>query len=129
MAISMLDFSRFKFISFDCYGTLIDWETGLLKALAPILHKHGVEIPDADLLQLYGDFEAEVESAAYRDYRDVLRLVVCRLSQRLGFEASAAEQDSLPNSIASLGALSRHRPRTQRTALALQARDPLQHRR
>ena len=101
MAISMLDFSRFKFISFDCYGTLIDWETGLLKALAPILHKHGVQVSDAELLQLYGDFEAEAESGAYRSYRDVLRDVVRRLAQRLGFEASTAEQDSLPNSIAS----------------------------
>ena len=97
----MLDFARFKFISFDCYGTLIDWETGLLKALSPILHKHSVQISDAELLQLYGDFEAEAESGAYRSYRDVLRDVVRRLAQRLGFESSVAEQDSLPDSIAS----------------------------
>ena len=101
MAISMLDFTRFKFISFDCYGTLIDWETGLLKALTPILHKHDVQISDAELLQLYGEFEAEAEAGAYRSYRAVLRDVVDRLAQRLGFEASTAEQDSLPNSIAS----------------------------
>jgi len=96
----MLDFSRFKFISFDCYGTLIDWETGILSALRPLLEKHGAKLADAELLQLYGDLEAQAEAGAYRSYREVLREVVCGLGQRLGFAASAAEQDSLPDSIA-----------------------------
>jgi 2-haloacid dehalogenase len=96
----MLDFSRFKFISFDCYGTLIDWESGILSALRPLLQQHGAELSDAELLELYGELEAASESGEYRSYRDVLREVVRGFGQRLGFAASAGEQDSLPDSIA-----------------------------
>jgi 2-haloacid dehalogenase len=96
----MLDFSRFKFISFDCYGTLIDWESGILSALRPLLEKHGAKLSDAELLQLYGDLEAQAESGEYHSYRDVLREVVRGFAQRLGFEVSVAEVDSLPDSIA-----------------------------
>ena len=95
-----MDFSPFKFISFDCYGTLIDWETGILSALRPLLAKHGKELREAELLQLYGELEADAESGEYRPYHDVLRDVVLGFARRLGFEASSAEQDSLPNSIA-----------------------------
>ena len=96
----MLNFSRFKFISFDCYGTLIDWETGILSALRPLLEKHGAKLSDAELLQLYGDLEAQAEAGVYRSYRDVLREVVRGLGQQRGLSASAVEQDSLPDSIA-----------------------------
>jgi len=95
----MLDFSHFKFITFDCYGTLIDWETGILSALRPLLQKHSIDLSDADLLQLYGEIEAAAESGGYRSYRDVLRHVVRDIGQRLGFTASAAEQDALPDSV------------------------------
>ena len=101
----MLPFSRFKSISFDCYGTLIDWESGMLSVLRPLLDRRGIELSDPDLLQLYGEFEAEAEAAAeageYRSYREVLRSVVRGFGQRFGFVASAAEEESLPGSIAS----------------------------
>ena len=45
-----LDFDRFDALTFDCYGTLIDWEAGLLGAFAPVLAAHGVTIDDEDLL-------------------------------------------------------------------------------
>jgi len=96
----MLDFSRFKFISFDCYGTLIDWETGILSVLRPLIARHGANLSEAELLQLYGELEAEAESGEYLSYREVLRHVLRRFAHRLGFEASPVEQDSLPDSIA-----------------------------
>jgi 2-haloacid dehalogenase len=97
----MLDFSRFRFISFDCYGTLIDWETGILSALRPVLDKHSINLPDADLLQLYGELEAEAEAGEYKLYRDVLRDVGAGIGKRLGFEATSAERNSLPDSVSS----------------------------
>ena len=96
-----MDFSRFEFISFDCYGTLIDWETGILSALRPILQKHSMELSDADLLQLYGELEAEAEAGEYKPYRKVLRDVVAGIGKRFGFQVTSAEQDSLPDSVAS----------------------------
>lgn len=95
----MLDFSRFSVVTFDCYGTLIDWETGILGALRPILAAHNAQLSDPEILRLYGELEAEAEAGVYRPYRDVLREVVRRLGDRLGFQPTAAEQNSLPQSI------------------------------
>jgi len=70
---SSLDFSRFRVITFDCYGTLVDWETGILSALRPILSAHGATLESAEILRLYGDLEAHAEGSEYRPYREVLR--------------------------------------------------------
>jgi len=68
----MLDFSRFEILTFDCYGTLINWEEGLLRSLHAILVAHGCDRDDATILQLYGDFEARAEQGEYCSYREVL---------------------------------------------------------
>jgi 2-haloacid dehalogenase len=94
-----MDFSRFTTISFDCYGTLIDWESGILPVLRTVLGNHGQSLPDAALLELYGEFEAEAESGPYRTYRDVLQAVVRAFADRLHFEASPAEIRSLHESL------------------------------
>ena len=95
-----LDFSRLRAITFDCYGTLIDWETGLLAAIRPILHAHGAELSDAEIFRLYGDLEAEAEASHYQPYREILRDVVRGFGTRLGFRPTDEEQASLPNSLA-----------------------------
>jgi len=96
----MLDFTNFQLFTFDCYGTLIDWETGIFSALRPILAAHGKDISDSALLELYGELEAEAEAGEYSTYRNVLQRVVCGIGQRLGFAPSEAEARSLPESIA-----------------------------
>jgi beta-phosphoglucomutase-like phosphatase (HAD superfamily) len=53
----MLDFNRFEIFTFDCYGTLINWEAGILSALHKILAAYGKKVDDAKLLKLYGEFE------------------------------------------------------------------------
>ena len=53
-----MDFSPFTTITFDCYGTLINWEAGILHALRGVLVAHGQALPDAAILELYGEFEA-----------------------------------------------------------------------
>jgi 2-haloacid dehalogenase len=95
-----LDPSRIRVITFDCYGTLINWETGILNALRPILNAHKVELPDLELLRLYGEIEAEVESGEFAPYREVLCRVVSGFGSRLGFVPTQAEQQSLPESLA-----------------------------
>jgi 2-haloacid dehalogenase len=94
------DFTTARVITFDCYGTLIDWETGILSALRPMLTSHGSELGDAETLRLYGELEAEAEAGEFRPYRQVLRSVVQGFADRLGFQASVAEQNSLPDSLA-----------------------------
>ena len=94
-----MDFSRFTTISFDCYGTLIDWEAGILPVLRSIFSNHGLSLPDEDILELYGEFEADAESGPYQRYREVLQSVVRTFADRLRFEASQAEIRSLPESL------------------------------
>ena len=95
----MFDFSPFRIITFDCYGTLINWEAGILDAIQPILIARGALITNVDILRLFADLEGEAESGEYRSYRDVLRQVVRGFGERLGFETTAAEQDTLPESM------------------------------
>ena len=67
-----LAYDRFDALTFDCYGTLIDWEAGLLAAFAPILDRHDVAIDEEDLLVRYAAHEARLEAGPYLRYRDVL---------------------------------------------------------
>jgi 2-haloacid dehalogenase len=95
----MLDFNRFEILTFDCYGTLIDWEQGILHCLRGILAAHGKSVDDTQILQLYGDFEANAEQGEYRRYREVLQSVVRQFGERFDFVATDAEAGSLPNSL------------------------------
>jgi len=95
----MLNFRDFDVLTFDCYGTLIDWETGIFSAVKPILASRGKSIPDAQLLELYGDFEVQAESGEYHSYRDVLQSVVNNLAKQLAFTPTLDELHSLANSI------------------------------
>ena len=93
----MLDFSRFEILTFDCYGTLINWEDGILRCLHRILAAYGKDADDATILQLYGDFEARAEQGTYRCYRDVLQSVVKQFGEQLGF--APTDHGSLPESL------------------------------
>ena len=95
----MLDFTGFKILTFDCYGTLIDWETGIFSALRPILAAHGKTISDLALLGMYSDLEAQAEQGEFRPYRDVLQSVARGFGECLGFKSSEPEEHSLPESL------------------------------
>lgn len=95
----MLDLSTARVLTFDCYGTLIDWETGILAALRPVLARHGVVIDDEPLLALYGELEAAVEAGPYQRYRAVLGEVLTGLGRRLGFAPTEAEQAAFGDSV------------------------------
>jgi 2-haloacid dehalogenase len=95
----MLAPNRFEILTFDCYGTLINWEDGILHCLHRILAAHGKDTGDATLLQLYGDFEARAERGEYRPYREVLDSVVEQFGEQLGFVPTGPEISSLPESL------------------------------
>ena len=96
----MLDFSRFEVLTFDCYGTLIDWEAGILRCLHRILAAHGSDVDDATILQLYGEFEASAEQGEYRCYREILQSIVGQFGEQLGFAPTIQESKSLADSLA-----------------------------
>lgn len=96
-----MDFDRYKCLSFDCYGTLIDWETGLLSALRSILARHRVEVGDRELLESYAEAEAFVEATGFRPYRQVLTEVLLRLGATLEFTPSSDELERFSVSVKS----------------------------
>lgn len=96
----MLDFAQFQILTFDCYGTLIDWETGIFSALRPILAAHGKTISDFELLTLYSELESEAEREEFHPYRDVLESIVRGFGDRMGFKPTENQVRSLPNSLA-----------------------------
>ena len=95
----MLNFDQFRLLTFDCYGTLIDWESGIFSALRPILARRGKTISDSDLLRLYSELEAAAEQGEFRPYRQVLESVVEGFGERLGFTPTESEIRSLPDSL------------------------------
>ncbi len=97
----MLHLLDYEYLTFDCYGTLINWESGILRALRPLLDAHLEAVPpDDNLLELYAGIEAQIESGPYRTYREVLEQVVRDFGARLDFvptlEETFALADSLP---------------------------------
>jgi 2-haloacid dehalogenase len=96
----MFDLSKFAVLSFDCYGTMIDWEAGIFSALRPILSAHNKRINDVTLLKMYSELELEAEQKKYVSYREVLQSVVRGFGEKLGFDPSEAEMRSLPESLA-----------------------------
>ncbi len=95
----MLDFGRFEALTFDCYGTLIDWETGLWDALRPVFRRHDVAATRESALERFGSLEAEAEKPPYRDYKTVLREVLSGLGRQADFEPSPAEREAFARSV------------------------------
>jgi 2-haloacid dehalogenase len=98
--VPAVDFDAFDALSFDCYGTLIDWETGLLGALRPILAAHGVEAGDDELLEAYAERESALEAGPYLRYREVLERSLDGLGERFGFTPTPAERAAFGGSVA-----------------------------
>lgn len=80
-----LDLTRFEALSFDCYGTLIDWEAGIAAVLSPWAREQGLDLSDEELLRAYADNEASVERETPSAlYPEVLAAAFRRTGDRLG---------------------------------------------
>jgi len=109
-----VDFAAYDVLTFDCYGTLIDWETGLLAALREAL-PGSVDVGDDALLETYARHEAEAERPPYRTYREVLAAGVRGVADDLRldvgddavarFAESVLEWPAFPDSAEALGRL------------------------
>jgi 2-haloacid dehalogenase len=98
--MSAIDPRHVEVLTFDCYGTLIDWESGLLAALRAVLSGHGVEAGDDDLLEAYARHETAAERGAYRPYREVLRRALRGLCRERGLTPSEEETEAFAGSVA-----------------------------
>ena len=114
-----MNLARYKALSFDCYGTLIDWETGMLEVLRPWAASVDLDADDEQLLSAY----AGIETAAERDdptarYPDILAESFRRVGQALGrpveqtwasrLANSVPDWPAFPDSADALASLARH---------------------
>jgi 2-haloacid dehalogenase len=99
----LLEADRYEVVSFDCYGTLIDWESGIVSGLRPVLANHGVEATDEEILTLHAETEHRLQSSStpgsYVKYRDVLGEEVREAGRRWGFEPDPSEVGALADSL------------------------------
>lgn len=94
-----MKFQNKKYITFDCYGTLIDWESGIREVLKKIADKNGFDLNLHGITDKYIKVELEVEKEQYRKYHEVLQLSVKRLLKQEGFEILDRDALEFANSI------------------------------
>lgn len=94
-----VEFGAFDALTFDCYGTLIDWEAGLLAGLRAVLDPRGIGATDDALLERYAGFEETAEAGPYLPYRAVLAVGLRGVCDGFGFEPSDAEVATFGGSV------------------------------
>lgn len=91
----------YDIVTFDCYGTLIDWESGIADAFIGEASADGILFEPAAVLGVYAEVEPVVESERYRSYREVLAESAVRVARRFDWsltpERAAFLADSLPS--------------------------------
>ena len=92
---------RYDVLTFDCYGTLVDWERGIGDAFAAAARAGGTVIDRAAVLAAYHEIEPVVEAERYRPYREVLALTARRVAERLGWALAPGDERFLPDSLPS----------------------------
>jgi 2-haloacid dehalogenase len=80
-------------LTFDCYGTLIDWEQGILAAVTPVFRRSGVDSAPASILRSFVAHEARVEAAGWHPYREVLHEVFIGMAR--DFKITLPDSESL----------------------------------
>ena len=90
---------RFDVVTFDCYGTLIDWEGGIGGWFENAAEKAGFDLDRRRALDLYARIEPAVESEAYLPYREILAETARRVAQELDWELSPQETKGLAASL------------------------------
>lgn len=93
------DFDRYEVLTFDCYGTLVDWETGIVAGLRIALGPAGADVTDDELLGRFGHHEAIAEAGAYRPYREVLRRTLAGIAGDLDLHPTEEAVEAFAGSV------------------------------
>jgi 2-haloacid dehalogenase len=92
--------SKVNFVTFDVYGTLIDWETGVYDAFRREATKDGFTIDDPqEISSRFHQYEREIESGSYELYAEVLRRVAVRIAKDIGWPLEPSRSGFLPDSV------------------------------
>jgi 2-haloalkanoic acid dehalogenase type II len=92
---------RFDVLTFDCYGTLINWERGIGDAFDDAARADNVWLDRVAVLAAYHEIEPGLQAERYRPYRDVLALTARAVADRLGWKLAPGGEAFLPKSLPS----------------------------
>ena len=88
-----------QFVSFDCYGILIDWETGVYEAFQKEADRDGFTIDRDVLIPRLIEIQHEIQSGSYELYAEVLRRTAVKVAAELGWELESSRAQFLPDSV------------------------------
>jgi 2-haloacid dehalogenase len=88
-----------RFVTFDCYGTLIDWETGAYDAFQKEADRDGFTIDKNALTPLFLSISREIQHGSYELYAEVLRRTAVRVASELGWDLEPSRSGFLPSSV------------------------------
>lgn len=92
--------SDFKALTFDVYGTLIDWESGMVAGLKPLTDKVDRPLTRDDILQAHARHESSQQAyTPYKRYQDLLPIVYRRLAEEWGVDVTLAECEAYGQSV------------------------------
>jgi 2-haloacid dehalogenase len=90
-----MDFNQFSLISFDCYGTLVDWKKSLMDIMKPFIIRHKLDLSDDQLFNLFLKADQKIISDHYKPYHDVLIAVMDEMGKELNINLMQAERTCL----------------------------------
>lgn len=97
--MTLIDFNEIEAITFDCYGTLIDWESGAISAVRPLLSRQGVVLSDDEIVTAFHELGEGHIDKPYVLYREALADLVRGLAGRFNLSISPSETHTLALSI------------------------------
>jgi 2-haloacid dehalogenase/putative hydrolase of the HAD superfamily len=116
ITLNTLQPDRVRVVTFDCYGTLIDWETGIWNAFREAAGHDGITLDRAEVTAAYHAIEPKVESGRFRPYREVLAETARRVAAECGWTISAERAAFLPRSLGSWPPFADTNPALERMA-------------
>ncbi len=90
---------QIQFVTFDVYGTLIDWETGAYDAFVKEADRDGFTIERSELIPLFHEIQQKIQSGSYELYAEVLRRTAVEISTRMNWPLEPSRSGFLPDSV------------------------------
>jgi len=90
---------QITFVTFDVYGTLIDWEGGAFDAFEREAKRDGFTIDRDELIPLFHEIQQKIQAGSYELYAEVLRRTAVEISKRLGWPLEPSRSGFLPDSV------------------------------
>jgi 2-haloacid dehalogenase len=90
---------QLNFVTFDVYGTLIDWEEGVYQAFKKEADRDGFTIEKDQIIPLFHEISREIEGGSYELYAEVLRRTALEIAKRIGWPLESSRSGFLPDSV------------------------------